>query len=75
VTGPGAAVHDGNHLDEIVFGPPAHAGIPHGHTHLPGQGPLPGTMHNHAHCHPAGPDGSSATHYHPHAHQVPEEAS
>lgn len=62
-----------DHLDETVFGPPAHAGTPHGHTHPPGQGPSPGSVHYHAHYHPGGPEfpGDGGTHIHRHEHPLP----
>ena len=59
---------DGDHLDETVFGPPAHDAIPHGHSHDPGKDPAPGALHWHPHAH----RGIAGGHNHRHGHAVPE---
>lgn len=63
---------DGDHLDEFVFGPPAHEAVPHSHDHPEGQVQVPpaGT-HWHEHGHPPG-DPGALVHNHRHGHAVPE---
>jgi hypothetical protein len=60
-------------LDETVFGPAAHAEIPHVHTHRTGPEQPEGSPHDHAHFHPGGWNDGAGVHEHLHAHPAPAE--